>query len=220
MNQASNALKSGMKTIKDNLGLNEPSNEKNEVQDTEKEHELTSKDEPKTNDIMNQEGETINNDAEKVEDVLGLNKANDRDGQEEQRLTFSKNNNNAEQQKELLEDETQTRLNKELNKDNKNCRDEEDTKLNNKDERVRSYADVVSGKVSSKVDDQNYSMVAGDTSAFKDIKSNAFNSNTTDFSTLSQPQLNERDNEKELQATKDIIPSQNDIAPQINDASA
>jgi len=85
---------------------------------------------------------------------------------------------------------------------------------------VRSYADVVSGKVSSKVDDQNYTMVAGDTSAFKDIKSNAFNSNTTDFNTLSQPRLNERDNEEELQATRDIIPSQNDIAPQINDASA
>jgi len=164
------------------------------------------------------------------------------------RLTFSKAISGVKQEKQLVEHESKKKsLNKDYRSfrdedtklnDNDNIKPEQEeitpllmTEDKNalhagnsqpiRTERLRSYADVVAGTThSSNIGDQNNIMVAGDTSAFKDIKSSAFNSNTTDVNTLSQPRLEERDNEKQSQATKDFIPSQNDIAPQVNDASA
>jgi len=88
-------------------------------------------------------------------------------------------------------------------------KDNNDYKWNNNE--TRSYADVAG--------DEN-KMIAGDTKANKDVSNIQLNTLNMDSNTLSSSTLKNRDENGQLMATEQIIPSQNDVAPQINDAFA
>jgi hypothetical protein len=89
----------------------------------------------------------------------------------------------------------------------------------------RKYRDIVGGTSVTSVRDDTLSnsnkMIAGDSSAFKDIDNITLNTKESDVNTLSQPTMidnNNNNNNETLQLTKtkETLPSQKDNAPQIS----